>query len=38
MPAGGGAVVVHEDDSAGPRVGVTRIGPSGDTVFLRTYA
>ena len=38
MPGGGGVVVVREDDTAGPSVMVTRIGPSADTVFSRTYA
>ena len=38
MPGGGGVIVVREDDSAGPSVLVTRIGPSADTVFSRTYS
>ena len=38
MPGGGGVIVVREDDSAGPSVLVTRIGPSADAVFSRTYS
>ena len=38
MPGGGGVIVVREDASAGPSVVVTRIGPSADTVFSRTYS
>ena len=38
MPGGGGVIVVREDDAAGPSVLVTRIGPSADTVFSRTYS
>ncbi len=38
MPSGAGVVVAREDDSAAPSVVVTRIGPSADTVFSRTYA
>ena len=30
--------MVREDDAAGPSVLVTRIGPSADTVFSRTYS
>ena len=37
LPSGGGVVVVREEDSAGPAVLVTRIGPAADTVFARTY-
>lgn len=38
LPSGGGVVVVREDDSAGPAVLVTRIGPSADTILSRSYA
>ena len=38
IPGGGGVIVVREDDAAGPSVLVTRIGPSADTVFSRTYS
>lgn len=38
IPGGGGVIVVREDDAAGPSVLVTRIGPSPDTVFSRTYS
>ena len=38
IPGGGGVIVVHESDAAGPSVVVTRIGPSADTVFSRTYS
>ncbi len=38
MPSGGGVVVVREADPAGPAVLVTRIGPTADTVFSRTFS
>lgn len=38
MPSGAGVVVGRNDDSGAPAVVVTRIGPSADTVFSRTYA
>lgn len=38
IPGGEGVIVVREDDSEGSSVRVTRIGPSADTVFSRTYS
>ncbi|MDE2763483.1 MAG: hypothetical protein OXQ94_15595 [Gemmatimonadota bacterium] len=37
MPSGGGVVIAKEGDPAEPTVSVARVGPSGDTLFARSY-
>lgn len=37
MPSGSGVVIARKGDPAAPAVSVTRIGPSGDTLFTRNY-